>query len=498
MRVNALYSTLGVTPDAEDVVIIAAYRALAQRYHPDRWSGDPAEATRRMQEINAAYRVLRDRNMRAAYDARQARESDYSPPSSPPPESQESNAARSHAPINESSNRATSASSARDRPLPTISVPLIALVSIAVGLVATLSLTPRHTNTTPTPTQVQPASPSSELDAPAKAVELSPQEIAQRSFPSVVLLVGLDENQQPLQLGSGFSIAPGVVVSNLHVVSGATRVVANVVGDSSKSEVLGYLAVDAERDLIVLSAPDLQAPALPLAPRADVQIGAKVYAIGNPSGLEGTFSEGIVSGKRNVPSGVLLQITAPISPGSSGGPLLNTRGEVLGVATATLRDGQNLNFATPVSNEMGLARNTDTVLGLSTLRSLASANRPTDKPVVASVVVDSLLWDTPYDEDFISNSGGFSVSIRNTLPRPIQSISLLVVFLDQKRKPIDATVLRFNGLVPAGLARRASGTVSPSVKTLTTRSQYDGLQFERSPRAGRVEFRVLDFSYADG
>ena len=63
------YRNLGVLDDAEDVVIRAAYRALAQRYHPDKWQGDPAEATRRMAEINAAYAVLSDTEKRAAYDA---------------------------------------------------------------------------------------------------------------------------------------------------------------------------------------------------------------------------------------------------------------------------------------------------------------------------------------------------------------------------------------------------------------------------------------------
>lgn len=64
------YSTLGVLDDAEDIVIKAAYRALAQRYHPDRWKGDPTEANRRMADINAAYEILSDPTKRAAYDAR--------------------------------------------------------------------------------------------------------------------------------------------------------------------------------------------------------------------------------------------------------------------------------------------------------------------------------------------------------------------------------------------------------------------------------------------
>src|SRR5207237_789604 len=80
-----------------------------------------------------------------------------------------------------------------------------------------------------------------------------------------------------------------------------------------------------------------------------VAIGDKVVAIGNPRGLEGSVSEGIVSGVRGSADIKILQITAPISPGSSGGPLFTANGEVVGVTTAALRDSQSLNFAVPAS-----------------------------------------------------------------------------------------------------------------------------------------------------
>ena len=77
------------------------------------------------------------------------------------------------------------------------------------------------------------------------------------------------------------------------------------------------------------------------------QVGETVYAVGNPRGLEGTFSQGIISSIRPVGIDKLIQITAPLSPGSSGGPVLNRKGEVIGVSVLTIRDGQNLNFAIP-------------------------------------------------------------------------------------------------------------------------------------------------------
>ena len=80
MSDNDLYAVLGVLPDAEEVVVSAAYRALANRYHPDRWRGDPDEAHRRMAAINEAYAVLGDRVRRAAYDRDRSQrdQADYS------------------------------------------------------------------------------------------------------------------------------------------------------------------------------------------------------------------------------------------------------------------------------------------------------------------------------------------------------------------------------------------------------------------------------------
>ena len=88
---------------------------------------------------------------------------------------------------------------------------------------------------------------------------------------------------------------------------------------------------------------------LPLGDSSAVEVGEEVYAVGNPEGLEGTFSQGIISGIRRVGDRDLIQITAPISHGSSGGPVLNKHGQVVGIAVGAIRTGQNLNFAIPAS-----------------------------------------------------------------------------------------------------------------------------------------------------
>ncbi len=184
----------------------------------------------------------------------------------------------------------------------------------------------------------------------------SPQQIAQKALASTVLLVMEDAKGQPLSLGSGFFVRDGQVATNLHVVKGASRGYAKLVGQKTKYDIEGITAIDTERDLVLLKVSVPMAQALPLGDSNTVQVGMPVYAVGNPRGLEGTFSQGIISSIREVGTDRILQLTAPISPGSSGGPVLNSGGEVIGVSVATFRGGQNLNFAIPSNYLRALMR----------------------------------------------------------------------------------------------------------------------------------------------
>ena len=172
----------------------------------------------------------------------------------------------------------------------------------------------------------------------------SPQQIAKKALASTVLLVMEDANGQPLSLGSGFFVKNDQVATNLHVVKGASRGYAKLVNQKTKYDIEGITAIDAERDLIILKISVLGAQAISIGDSDTVQVGASIYAVGNPRGLEGTFSQGIISSIRKVGTDKLLQLTAPISPGSSGGPVLHDNGQVIGVSVATFRGGQNLNF----------------------------------------------------------------------------------------------------------------------------------------------------------
>lgn len=175
-----------------------------------------------------------------------------------------------------------------------------------------------------------------------------PREIAQRSFPSVVVVTLHDQRGKPVSQGSGFVLTRGIVATTYHLVEGATDGYVTPLGKRDvRLKILGVAAHDKEHDLALLAVEGLDAPALELADSRSVFPGDRVYAVGNPEGLDGTFSDGLISARRDEEGGSLLQLTAPISPGSSGGPVLDAEGRVVGIAAGGISDGQNLNFAIP-------------------------------------------------------------------------------------------------------------------------------------------------------
>jgi len=159
---------------------------------------------------------------------------------------------------------------------------------------------------------------------------LTAQQIAKNTFPSVVLLVMEDINGQSVSMGSGFYINENTVVTNWHVIEGAVGGYAKFVGNNTTYKIAGTVGIERNVDLVLLSIEGPAAPFLSIGNSGEVQIGDEVYAIGNPLGLEGTFSKGIVSGIRQIGSETIFQLSAPISLGSSGGPVLNIKGQVMG------------------------------------------------------------------------------------------------------------------------------------------------------------------------
>ncbi|HKG15102.1 MAG TPA: tetratricopeptide repeat-containing serine protease family protein [Pyrinomonadaceae bacterium] len=180
----------------------------------------------------------------------------------------------------------------------------------------------------------------------ARAEELP--ELVRRVKPSVVSVITYNAAGEVALTGSGFFIRPGEILTNLHVVEGAHHAeIRTFEGKGKTYQVSGLTGVDREGDLATLSV------AMP-AERARVvettavipEEGEKIFVIGNPLRLEGSVADGIVSAVREVPSlGRIVQITAPISHGNSGSPVFNMKGQVVGIVTIRVMNGQNINLA---------------------------------------------------------------------------------------------------------------------------------------------------------
>jgi len=199
-------------------------------------------------------------------------------------------------------------------------------------------------------------------------------ELVRRIKPSAVAIETFDARGEKLSRGSGFFIDSDRVVTNRHVIDNAYRAEVHSY-NGSVYQVKGVIAVDAEGDLALLrvDAPPNQVRPL-LLDRTSPQEGESIVVIGNPFGLEGSVTNGIVSAVRDIPTfGRIIQITAPISPGSSGSPVVNMQGQVIGVATLQITGGQSVNFAIPSERISQLQ--TGTLVSLADLVTVSGRNK---------------------------------------------------------------------------------------------------------------------------
>jgi serine protease Do len=171
---------------------------------------------------------------------------------------------------------------------------------------------------------------------------LTPSQIFSRSRGSVVVIIAADQTNKNEALGSGFIVSNNRIVTNHHVLEGMSQAVI-VFSDGSVKSVSSVIADSAEQDLIVVTTQTGNRQPLPFGGELALQQGDSVYALGAPKGLELSFTIGIVSSFRKSNSQFLIQTTAPIAPGSSGGPLFNQAGKVVGV-TRLLADAPGIYF----------------------------------------------------------------------------------------------------------------------------------------------------------
>ncbi len=328
---RTLYQILGVENAATAQAIAAAYRTRLEALQ-----AAPGSDAAAMTLLREAYQVLSNAPQRAAYDASLA---------APPGAARRGRAVR----IDDESGAGWAIWAiggtvvlialgiwgwkARPAPKPEMQGP--------PRVVITQPAAPQAAEPVAPAPQIAIASAAPESAAPAAR---SAEDVFAQVSVSVARVNALDASGRITMVGSGVVVDRGAVITNCHVVSRAGSVQVKFGGDMHSGSVD---VADEELDLCRLSVPGLDAPAVQVGRVGSLRTGQRVYAIGAPQGLDLTISEGIVSSLRDVPGGTVIQTTAPVSRGSSGGGLFDASGRLVGIVTFQHRYGQNLNFALP-------------------------------------------------------------------------------------------------------------------------------------------------------
>jgi len=234
---------------------------------------------------------------------------------------------------------------------------------------------------------------------PPSPQPLSPQELYQSKRAGMVLIETFDDEGRKRGLGSGFIVSSsGTAITNYHVIRGAYRATVKF-DDGTVGSVDGVASYDQNRDLAVVQLAPSHGTALEIGNSDNVRVGDRVVAIGSPLGLQNTMSVGIVSGLRN---GV-IQMSDPISPGSSGGAVFDQSGKVIGVAVAQMVGGQNLNFAIPINWAKPYLNNQNP----KPLSDVATENTVTENLLDGSVSVpqgQARTWNITVNPNSMSNA----------------------------------------------------------------------------------------------
>ncbi len=342
------YQVLGVDPRASSGTITAAYeRAKA------RLAQSGLEDPDTLALLRDAWQTLSDPGDRAAYD-----ESLAEPPEpirlgnpGPRPPAMEAEGDLTITSISEPT-------SFRDRPSfkigVVVGIVLLALLILPLLLKKDPPSTPAVataptgnsgtiTSSTAVLGETPPATGSSSQKYPETTARTAENVFADVSQ-SVVKIIVSDQSGIPVSSGSGVVTGRGVVITNCHVVSKGVDISVRSGKDAYPASIV---LSDETYDLCQLNVSGLNAPAVEIGGMQYVRTAQKVFAIGAPQGLELTISEGIVSALRDTRLGTIIQTSAPISKGSSGGGLFNISGQLIGITTFQAKTGQNLNFAVP-------------------------------------------------------------------------------------------------------------------------------------------------------
>jgi len=360
---KTLYEILEVPPDASAEAIRESYQRVLAQHESGKKPGDE-DAENRLKFIKHAYAVLADPNQRMMYDSSLkkpalAAGTDYADPFPRSDPGWRRWVVGGTIAVVLLVAGSTVVSYMRWKPAP--KTPVAPAAPPAPNVVVVLPGSggsgdrqqagrenPGDAGSTPAQTELRTQVAVAVQAEPARApqVALSAERIFERHSQSIAVILGFDGEKQVIQ-GSGVVVQPQRVITNCHVVRDAETVKVWQAARTYDAR-LEFGDTDPTRDLCQLFVPGLEAPAVPLGDSRKLKVGKRVFALGAPLGLALTLSEGIVSGLRVHQDSAYVQVTAPISPGSSGGALFDETGELVGITTFGALIGQNVNFAIPV------------------------------------------------------------------------------------------------------------------------------------------------------
>lgn len=241
-------------------------------------------------------------------------------------------------------------------------------------------------------------------------------EIFTQASKSVVIVNAYDEQSNLKNTGSGVVVGQGEILTNCHILQDSTY---NRITSRDKTYDSTLIYADKKNDLCLLVAPEVKNPVVKVGKASSLKVGSQVYAIGSPQGLELSLSEGLVSQLRGDKSVPLIQTTAPLSFGSSGGGLFDNDGKLVGITSFQIADGQNLNFAIPIDLQKNLRSNLHLINNLDISETEDKSNKQK-----LNNLPDLLIC---YKTD---NDGGYSLYIKpNTIKKiGVADVRAWVVF----------------------------------------------------------------------
>ena len=316
------------------------------------------------------------------------------------------------------------------------------------------------------------------------ATAQTPQDIAKDARVSTVSVM-MDNNNY----GSGFFVTPNHIATSYHIIEGAKSGHVSPVFQKEKFDIVGVAAADKENDLVILMVFGVVGKPLPIGDSKTVDVMDKVIVVGNPDGIDGTVTTDVIS--NILPRRKYFLMSAPVSPGSSGGAVLDERGEVIGVTMGTIpgdkNQNQNLNLAVPSNALTPLVE-----------KAKKSGVGPLSPDSVSGY---RLTW----------GDGFYEFSLRNQSSMEIQVGRCLVIFYDKNDEPICVDVFNPASIIHAGGADRirrystgtkaldsfvhySPGGITEQTETILTGSLNDCAfnPLSIKPLVKRTEVRILD------